>query len=267
MKVHSPSRILYGFLFLVFLHYPLHAQTSDRDSTPVQLLLSEANELAERRFDHQKALAKYMEALALEPTNSEILWRISRCYIDIGEHLPTTTDAEKDVQLQTYEKALEFANRAITSNPRSSMAYTRRAIAYGRIALFRGVWESIDLVKQTRKDLERALELDPRNSTAYYVMGRTHAKVSEKPKLLRWPLGLGWASYEEAVKNYERAIQLRPDFIMYRLDCARAYAELGEFDKAREHLRAIESLPTSDEDDEQFRKEARELWERLREKP
>jgi FimV-like protein len=266
LKVHLPSRIRSSFFFFVFLWYPLHAQTSGRDSTPVHVLLAEANELAERRFDNHKALARYMEALALEPTNSEILWRISRCYIDIGEHLPTTTDAEKEFQLQMYEKALEFANRAIASDPRSSMAYTRRAIAYGRIALFRGVWESIDLVKQTRKDLERALELDPRNSTAYYVMGRTHARVSEKPKILRWPLGLGWASYEEAVKNYERAIQLRPDFIMYRLDCARAYAELGEFEKAREHLRAIESLPMNDEDDEQFRKEARELWERMREK-
>ncbi|HXG37971.1 MAG TPA: tetratricopeptide repeat protein [Bacteroidota bacterium] len=265
MKAQPPSHILCCFLLLVFPLQLLHAQASGKDSTPVQALLAEANELAERRFDNHKALAKYMEALALEPTNDDILWRISRCYIDIGEHLPTATDAEKEFQLQTYEKALEFANRAIAANPRSSMAYTRRAIANGRIALFRGVWESIDLVKQTRKDLEMALELDPRNSTAYYVMGRTHAKVSEKPKILRWPLGLSWASLEEAVKNYEMAIRLRPDFIMYRLDCARAYYEMGEYEKAREHLKAIESLPTLDEDDEQFRKEAKELWEKTRE--
>lgn len=266
MKAQPPSRILLGFLLLLSPVDSLGAQTSGKDSTPVQVFLAEANELAERRFDNHKALAKYMEALALEPTNDEILWRISRCYVDIGEHLPTTTDAEKEFQLQTYEKALEFANRALAANPRSSMAYTRRAIANGRIALFRGVWESVDLIKQTRKDLEMALELDPRNSTAYYVMGRTHAKVSEKPKILRWPLGLSWASLEEAVKNYEMAIRLRPDFIMYRLDCARAYYELDEYEKAREHLKAIESLPTLDEDDEQFRKEAKELWEKMRER-
>lgn len=266
MKAQLPWLFLCSFLFLTFIVQLLDAQTSGKDSTPVQNLIAEANELAERRFDRHKALAKYMEALALEPTNDDILWRISRCYIDIGEHLPTATDAEKEFQLQTYEKALEFANRAIAANPRSSMAYTRRAIANSRIALFRGAWESIDLVKQTRKDLETALELDPRNDTAYYVMGRTHAKVSEKPKILRWPMGLSWASLEEAVKNYEMAIQLRPDVMMYRLDCARAYYELGQYDKAREHLKAIESLPALDEDDEQLRKEAKELWERMRER-
>lgn len=251
-------------LFFPFTQ-PLVAQAAGRDSTPAQQLVAEGNEYTEKAFNHHQALAKYMEALALEPVNDDILWRVSRCYVDIGEHLPTATDKDKDYQLETYEKALEYANKAIAANPRGSMGYTRRAIATGRIALFRGVWESINLVKQTRVDLQTALELDPSNSVASYVMGRTHAKVSEKPKILRWPLGLSWASLEEAVENYERAIALRPDFIMYRLDCARSYYELDEYEKAREHLRIIETLPTQDEDDEQFRKEARELWEKMRE--
>ncbi len=251
-------------LFFPFTHL-LGVQAAGRDSTPAQQLVAEGNEYAEKIFVHQKALVKYMEALALEPLNDEILWRVSRCYIDIGEHLTTATDKDKDYQLETYEKALEYANRAIAANPRGSMGYTRRAIATGRIALFRGMWESISLLKQTRADLQTALELDPSNSVAYYVMGRTHAKVSEKPKILRWPLGLSWASLEEAVENYERAITLRPDFIMYRLDCARAYYELDEYEKARDHLKVIETLATNDEDDDQFRKEAKELWEKMRE--
>lgn len=262
---HFRISIVFLYFFFAGSQEILLAQAAGRDATPVQRLLSEGDEFSEKMFDHHKALEKYMEALAMEPTNEEILWRLSRCYVDIGEHLPTATDADRAFQLETYEKALEYANRAIAANPRNSMAYTRRAIANGRIALFRGVWESLDLVKQTRADLQTALDLDPNNSVALYVMGRTHAKVSEKPKILRWPLGLGWASLEEAVKHYEQAIRLRPDFIMYRLDCARAYYDLGEYSKARMHLRLIESLPTKDEDDDQFRKEAKELWEKMRE--
>ncbi len=254
---------LVAFIFL-YISLRLSAQSDGHAASPVQQLLAEGNDLAEVIFDNHKALAKYLEALALEPNSDEILWRISRCYVDIGEHLPASTDNEKKIQLDTYEKSLEYANKAIAANPRSSMSYTRRAIATGRLALFRGVWESIDLVKQTRADLNTALDLDANNSGAYYVMGRTHAKVSEKPKLLRWPLGLSWASLQEAVNNYERAISLRSDFIMYRLDCARAYIELENYDKAREHLKVIETLATKDEDDEQFRKEAKELWEKIR---
>ena len=80
----------------------------------------------------------------------------------------------------------------------------------------------------------------------------------------RWPLGLGWANLDEAVKNYEKAISLRSQFIMYRLDCARAYVELDEYDKARTHLTTITTLPTMDEDDGQFRKDAQELLEKIK---
>jgi FimV-like protein len=53
---------------------------------------------------------------------------------------------------------------------------------------------------------------------------------------------------------------------MYRIDCARAYIEEDENDKARNHLTTIGTLPTLDEDDAQFRKEALELLEKIKNK-
>lgn len=255
------------FFFLAPFH--AHSQIAAlvaRDSSGAKTHLEQGNEFSERLFHNRPALQSYFAALALEPNNEEILWRISRTYVDIGEHLPVGTDEEKQQQLASYEMALDYANKALAANSRCSMAYVRRAIANGRIALFKGVWESMDLVKQAKADLERAIELDETNATAYYVLGRTHAKVSERPRIVRWPLGLGWASLDRAVEQYERAIALRPNFIMYRLDCARAYVELDEYEKARAHLTRIASLPTMDEDDDQFRKEANDLLERIRDK-
>jgi hypothetical protein len=78
-------------------------------------------------------------------------------------------------------------------------------------------------------------------------------------------LGLAWADLDDAVEHYERAIALRPDFILYRLSCARAYFELDELEKAKQHLNAIETIPTRDEDDDRFRREAKELLEKIRE--
>ncbi len=259
-----PLIVLLLFPSLNFAQSPV--ATPQGESINVQTLMEEGNMFAEQLFKNDSALQRYLAALALQPHNAEILWRISRTYIDIGEHLPVATDAEKKEQLAIYERALGYAQRAVAADGRNSMAYTRRAIANGRIALFKGVWESLDLVKQSKADLEKAIQLDPTNATAYYVLGRTHAKVSERPRIVRWPLGLGWANLEEAVKQYETAIALRPDFIMYRLDCARAYIELDDYEKARTHLSTIASLPTKDEDDDVFRKEARELLERIRAK-
>ena len=234
------------------------------DSSRVDQLIAQGNMYSEKTFENQKALDSYQAALALEPNNYDVLWRISRSQVDLGEHLPSGTDEEKAKQLEMYEKSREFANKAIAVNANGAMAYTRRAIANGRIALFKGVWESLDLVKQVRADCEKAIVLDPNDAAAYYVLGRTHMKVCEKPRIVRWPLGLGWANLDDAVKNCEKAIALRPNFIMYHLDCARAYVEQDEYDKARTHLNTISSLATMDEDDGQFRKEATDLLEKIK---
>jgi tetratricopeptide (TPR) repeat protein len=232
----------------------------------VSQLIAEGNAFAEKTFENQKALEKYNEALSLSPNDYNILWRLSRTYVDIGEHLPGKTSAEKDKQLEFYEKSLDFAKKAIAVNPKGAMGFTREAIACGRIALFKGVFESPGLVKQTKADCEKAISLDPMDAAAYYVLGRTHAKVSEKPGFVRWPLGLSWANIDDAIKYYEKSIELRPSFIMYRIDCARAYVEKDEYGKAREHLTKIASLPKEDEDDDVFRKEAVELLNTIKDK-
>jgi tetratricopeptide (TPR) repeat protein len=121
-------------------------------------------------------------------------------------------------------------------------------------------------VKVVKSDCEKAIDLDKDNAGAYYVLGRTNAKLCEKPKIIRWPLGLSWANYEDARTNYEKAILLRPTFIMYRLDAARTYVELDQYDKAKEQLTRIVALPTEDEDDNQFRKEAKDLLEKIKDK-
>ncbi len=268
-RTRRDRRLLSVFLLAGFLFIPqesLYPQSASLESTNLIRLIADGDEFSSKAFDNQKALDKFLEALAVAPNDDEVLWRISRSYVDVGEHLPSTTEEEKQSQLATYEKALGFAEKAVTANPKSSMSYTRRAIANGRIALFKGVWSALDFVNAARSDCEKALELDSLNNAAYYVLGRTHAKVSEKPRIIRWPLGIGWASLDDAVANYEKAVALRPDFIMYRLDCAKTYIEMDEYTKAREHLSVISLLPKQDEDDDQFRREGKELFESIKEK-
>jgi FimV-like protein len=236
------------------------------DSNKVGQLIAEGDTFSEKVFDNQKALDVYNKALVLSPNEYEILWRLSRTYVDIGEHLPGTTDVEKEKQLEFYNKSLDFAKKAVAANPKGAMGYTREAIANGRIALFRGIWESLSLVKQVKADCEKAISLDEGMAAAYYLLGRTNTKVCEKPKFVRWPLGLGWANMDDAIKNYEKSIELRPDFIMYRLDCARAYVEMDDYKKAREHLTKISTLSKEDEDDDVFRKEAAELLNTIKDK-
>lgn len=227
-------------------------------------LISQSDNFSSVQFDRDRAFEQLQQAEKIDSNNFDILWRLSRSYVDIGEHLPATTDSEKEKQLEYYQKALQYAEAAIAANPNESNGYVRRAIANGRVALFKGVWSAIDYVKQVKADCEKAISLNPKSDVAYYILARTHSKLCEKPKLIRWPLGLGWANMDDAIKNYEQAISLKGNFIMYRLDAARAYLKEDNDGKAKEYLIAISAYPKQDEDDDQYRKEAKDLLEKIK---
>jgi len=226
-------------------------------------LIVEGDNYSTVTFENQKALEKFLQADKIAPKEYDVLWRISRSYIDIGEHLPVKTDQEKQAQSDMYQKALDYANAAVAANPNGSMGYLRRAIANGRIALFKGIFTAVDLVKQVKADCEKAIALDANNPSAYYILARTHSKVCDKGKMVRWPLGLGWGDRDEAAKLFEKAIAMRPNFMMYRIEAAKNYLEMDEDQKAKDQLQKIASLPKEDEDDDAVRKEAKDMLAKL----
>lgn len=230
-------------------------------------LLKQGDKLVEE-FKDQEALDTYLQADKLFPNNWEVYWRISRSYVDIGEHLPSKTSEQKDEQEKMYKKSLEYADKAVKLAPGEAITYVRRAIANGRIALFEGVFSAIGTVKDVKADCEKAIQLGNGGNyvqaLAHYVLGRTHLKVCEKPYLLRLPLGLGWGDTEEAVRLLETANKLRPNFRMFLYELAKAYVEEDEYEKAKATLKLVEKAPVADEDDNQVLIDAKKLYEEIK---
>lgn len=225
-------------------------------------LIKEGDKIAQS-FDHQKALDVYFQADKLSPANWELMWRISREYVDIGTKMPSNTDDEEDAQLAKYEKALFYADSAVKLAPDQSIPYVRRAIANGRIALFEGIFSVIGTVNDVKDDCERAIELgnggNYYQALAHYVLARTHAKVCEKAYILRLPLGLGWGDMDVAIREYQTAIKLKPNYRMFYLDLAKAYIEDDEYELAKENLLKVEQAPFTYEDDDEYLAEAKKL--------
>ncbi len=234
-------------------------------SSSAQDMLKQSDELF-NKFDNKGALEILLKADAEFPHDASVLWRLARVETHIADHMPHATDTEKNAELKVYQLAFDYADSAVKSDPKSSMAYTYRAVAGGKIALFKGVFSVGSIVKQVRNDCESAISLDPNNAIAYYVLGRTHAKLSEKPLMFRWPLGLAWGNLKDAIKFYKKAISLDPEFVMFRLDLAKAYIRDDEYDKAKEQLAVIPSLPKRDEDDDSLKAEAATLLQQLEKK-
>lgn len=214
-------------------------------------------------FDNEKALEIYKKADVKYPDNWRVLWRISRAHVDIGEHMPASTDEQEEAQIERYNLAYEYANRAVQLAPEQSLPYLRRAIANGRVALFKGVFSVADVVNTVRDDSQKAIELDnggdENQAIAHYVLARTHAKISEKWAPARAVLGLGWADLDSALVHYQKAINLKPNFVMFYLDYAKALISDDNFEDAKSNLELAIKSPIEDEDDAKKIEEAKAL--------
>ncbi|MGD8306443.1 MAG: hypothetical protein PVF17_07300 [Ignavibacteria bacterium] len=243
--------------------------------TAAQLYSQSLEELMEqgdnyyKEFNHQSALETYLLADSLYPANWELMWKISRAYVDITEKLPGETGEEEEIKKAEFEKALFYADSAVKLAPGEAETYVRRAIANGKIALFEGIFSAIGSVNDVKDDTEKAIELgnggNYTQALAHYILGRSHLKVCEKAWLLRLPLGLGWGDMDDAIRELETAVKLRPNFRMFYLALAQAYYEETEYEKAKENILLLQSAPFVDEDDDNVLVEAEELLEKVNE--
>lgn len=215
------------------------------------------------QFDNQKALEVFEKANEAYPDNWEILWRLSRTLVDIGEHMPASTDTQEEEQIKIYEKALEYADKSVQLAPNESITYLRRAIANGRIALFKGVFSVGSIVTSVKDDCEKAIELNTGGpdvqGIVHYVLARTHAKVSEKWAPARAVIGLGWGDIDIALEEFKNAAKIKPNYVMIYVDYAIALMSEDMFEEAKVMLTKALEAPIQDEDDETRKAEASEL--------
>jgi tetratricopeptide (TPR) repeat protein len=217
-------------------------------------LLARGDRLATERFDNAGALDVYHDALRVDPESWEAYWRASRALTDIAEHLPAETDSLREAKLAVYETAREYADRAVRIAPDKAIPYVKRGVAMLRIVEMKGAMADVKGAIAARKDFERALDIgdggNDAQAEARHGLGAAHMLVRRTPYVVRLPLGLGWGDLEVAAEQFRRAAELRPDFILYRLDLARTRVLLDEPERAIEQLRVAVESPLQDEDDE-----------------
>lgn len=254
------TALFYCFMLMVVINSTLYSQKKEE-------LIKQSDQLSES-FNNKGSLDKCLQADKLYPNDWEILWRISRSYVNIASHLPEKTDADKDKQLSMFQLALKYAEDAVKLAPNQSVTYLRRAIANGKIALFKGVFSVGSVVNSVKKDCEIAIKLSTGGNyiqgIAHYVLARTNAKISEKWAPARAVLGLGWADNETAIKEYDKAIALFPNFRMFYLDYAKSLIREDRYSDARNYLNKCLNSPKQEEDDDARYSEAKKLLEEIK---
>ncbi|GGJ54304.1 hypothetical protein [Deinococcus roseus] len=139
-----------------------------------------------------------------------------------------------------YEKAEDYARKALELDKNSALAHFELARALGRKAQFVGILESLPIAPEVKRELETAIKLDPKMAGPYVALAVWNAEIASKGVLVSGPLG---ADFDNVRPNMQKGIQLEPTEIIHRLEFAKALLKDGNRrSKARSRQEAIAVL-------------------------
>lgn len=241
------------------------------DGSEVSHLLEKADALY-AGFKTKEALNELLKVLQLNPQNHEALSKIARVYIDFGDMIPETGSDWRERKLKQYSIAEDYARKAVKADPNGTWGHFYVAASLGKIAMHSSIPKQIDLAKEIRPAVEKAIALDPKNGYAYHVYGVWHRKMAEIGQMSRAAASLFlWrsvpkGSLEKSVEYLQKALSFNSTVISHHLELARSYVAMGKWQPARNSLKTAQELPIQFSDDSVNKKEAQQLLQEIKER-
>ena len=241
-------------IFFSFLLFSCICSAQDVNS-----VIKEADRL-EAVPDEKAAFLKFKEALKIQPTNLHALTKCSELCSRIGGR----EKLNKKLRDDYYHTAIIYAKTALRLYPDNDLANVTMAIAVGKTILLKSGKEKISAVKELKEYAEKAIAVNPNNFKAWHILGRWNYEVSNLNALERAGAriiygGLPSASLKMAIKCYEKAKALSPNFAYNYLELAKAYKRNDEKANAIAQLKTLLTLKNQSEDDPRIKTEAAAL--------
>jgi tetratricopeptide (TPR) repeat protein len=218
---------------------------------------------SEAAFREEEALGEYKAVLRVWPQQLTALVRCGDLCCTIGNR---QTDREKKIDY--FKAGYRYAQAAYRLDSTNSEVNIVMAFSLGRMVLIQTNKERVTAANDIKRYAENAIRYDPSNFKAYHILGRWHYEVSRlnflERTFARWFYGsLPEASLSDAIRNYEKSMTLRPDFMLNYLELAKALHRDGQEERAVTLLRHMETLTDEMYDDRQVREEGRKLLTEL----
>lgn len=235
------------------------------ESGPVAAAVARGDEL-HRRQRPRRALKAYETALEHDPAHHAALWKAAREATILG-----TLAAERSAREEWYEKALEYARRAVERAPDDPEGHIRTAIAACRLARTSPTLPALELLDVARTRARRAVELAGGRGDAHHAAGLWNAEGARLGRLARFAARMlpggsaaADASWDAAERHLRRAVELEPDAIAHHLELARVYVATDRTDEARAALRRVLELPSATAEDPRHKEVAQRLLREMR---
>jgi tetratricopeptide (TPR) repeat protein len=233
------------------------ARAEDADA-----LIAKGDQL-DKQFQPKQALEEYLPANKLEPDNARLLVCIARQY----RHMMSDTSSKKE-KLRLGTISLEFASRAATLAPNNAEAQLSPAISYGKMLPYMGSKDQVNASPRIKAAVDRTLQLDPANDTAWHILGRWNRVLANISVIKRafaktFYGDLPVTTNEEAEKCLLKAIAINPNRLMHYIELGRIYAEMGRKEEARKYLQKGLAMPNKDHDDPEMKEIGQQTLQKL----
>ncbi|MFK7797566.1 MAG: tetratricopeptide repeat protein [Aureispira sp.] len=194
--------------------------------------------------DYPTAITAYKKCLEINPKNEQAKQNLGAVYYNQAlaafnkndfdaaikqtyeavRHIPKKPDVyalmgNAHIQQKQYKQALLDFTKAIEVSPNPADYYAARS----------GVHHSLLDNKNRYKDMAKAAQLAPNNAKYQFLTGKYKQAVDQE-------------LFKTALDNYNKAIELKPDYLEAITERATYYMTFGDFKSALKDLRKAERL-------------------------
>ena len=191
--------------------------------------------------DFSGAMALYDSLLAQRPDDADVLWRMERVTVLIGDMAPAAGREEY------YRRAESFARRSLAADSTLPDGHAWLAAALGQLSPFEGPGTKVRYAHEIKLHLDAALRLNPDDDAARFILGSYYHALGQVEWWARDLAsvlygGLPPGGFTEAEPELQRAIALAPQMIRYRHELALLYLDMNRKEEARWVLQEAASL-------------------------
>lgn len=167
--------------------------------------------------------------------NARAFYELSKvCYL-LGDRAK-----EKDAKLELYYNGRDYGRKAIELDDGIPDAHFWYMVNIGRVGQTKGVLNSLALVPEVRREIDRVLELDP-----------GHIGALDAQAMLYYELpGLLGGNINKTIESLNKGIALDSNYALLYVDMGKAYIKKKDYEKARWYLNRLLTIeqPTYEAD-------------------
>lgn len=206
-----------------------------------------------------KLISKYEDS-----TNPQLLWRLARSCRYMAQR---TNDAGAKKTLTNNIR--DYAARGLDLDNNNAACHKWYAIGLNLVGDIEGVKEKLKNAYTIKEHFQKAKELDGSDPMPCYLLGMWCFSCADMSWFTRKVAATIFgepptSTYDEAIENFEAAEKVEPNFYSKnQMMLGKTYSRLKNKEKAKEWLEKTLEYPGKRFDDEEAKKEAKELLKSL----